>query len=132
MERASGNLNDLETHTGDITDSVTTTTETSNQDLVVFIDEVEATIVWDEGSDLLTILDELCTATLTNSRIRLLGLDTNLLDNNSLGVGSTSEWLMLVTGTTHCLLIILVCPSLTLPVKAQLTCGTKPTRTTGR
>lgn len=34
-------------------------TETSEEDLVVLVDEVQATIVWHESRDLLAVLDEL-------------------------------------------------------------------------
>jgi len=41
----SGYLHDLESHTRNITLSLPTTTETRNQDFVVLVDEVQATIV---------------------------------------------------------------------------------------
>ena len=41
----SGYLNDLESYTRNITLGLATTTETRNQDFVVLVDEVEATIV---------------------------------------------------------------------------------------
>ena len=66
----------LETDTGNITDGVAGTTETSDEDLIVLLNVVQATIVGDESSDLLAILDELDTSSLTNSRIGLLGLNT--------------------------------------------------------
>ncbi len=45
-----GNLDDLETDTGNITLSLTPTTEAGDQDLIVLVDEVEATIVLQNGS----------------------------------------------------------------------------------
>merc|ERR1719389_674900 len=68
---ATRDLDDLETHTGDIADGMAATTETGDEALIVLIDEVQATIVGHEGSDLLTVLDELHTAALTNSTVRL-------------------------------------------------------------
>jgi len=86
-----GDLNDLETATGDITLSVTGTTETGAEDLIVFIDVVQATITRDEGGDLLTVLDKLNTDGLTNGGVGLLSLNTDLLGNDTLGVRSTLE-----------------------------------------
>ena len=85
-----GDLDDLETNTGDITLGLTGTTETGDEDLVVLVDEVETTVVGNEGGDLLTVLDELDTDTLSDSRVRLLGLDTDLLENDTLGLGGTT------------------------------------------
>lgn len=52
------------------------TTESGDEHFVVLVDEVEAAIVGHEGSNLLSVLDQLNTSALTNGRVRLLGLDT--------------------------------------------------------
>lgn len=44
-ETNAGHLHDLEPHTGDITLRLTATTETGDEDLVVLINKVEATVV---------------------------------------------------------------------------------------
>lgn len=48
-----GNLDDLETDTGNITLGLALTTETGEEDLVVLIDEVQATIVGDYTGNML-------------------------------------------------------------------------------
>ena len=76
VERHTRNLDNFETNAGNITDGVTLTTESRDQDLVVFLNKVKATIAGNEGADLLAVLDELHTDALSNGRVRLLGLDT--------------------------------------------------------
>lgn len=71
-----GDLDGLELDSGNITDGVTLATETGNEDLVVDLDEVQATVVGDESGDLLAVLQQLDTDTLTDGRVGLLGLDT--------------------------------------------------------
>lgn len=44
-----------------------------------------------ESSDLLAVLDELDLDTLADSGVGLLGLNTDLLQDDTLGVGSTTE-----------------------------------------
>lgn len=48
-------------------------------------------LVWfrTESGDLLAVLDELNTDTLANGRVGLLGLNTDLLKDDTLGVGRT-------------------------------------------
>jgi len=122
--RINTDLHNLETHTGDITLGVAGTTETGDENLVVLINEVEATVVRHEGRDLLTVLDELNTHALTHSGVRLLGLDTNLLENDPLSVRATGERLgpLLAQVTT---LVALVCPVVVLALGAQLATGAK-------
>jgi len=120
VERHTGNLDDLEANTRDITNGVTLTTETSDENFIVFIGEVQATIARDEGSDLLAVLDELNTHALTDSRVRLLGLDADLCQDDTLGVGATSERLLPLRTQVR-LVEILVGPALFTAVNAQLT-----------
>ena len=79
-----GDLADLEPDSGDISHGVALTSESRDQNLVVLLNEVQTTVIGDESCDLLSVLNELDSDTLTNSRVRLLSLNTNLLENNSL------------------------------------------------
>ncbi|GMT25011.1 hypothetical protein PFISCL1PPCAC_16308, partial [Pristionchus fissidentatus] len=115
-----GDLDDLETDTGNISDGVSGTTESGDEDLVVLLNEVQATVVGDEGGDLLSVLDKLDTNALADGRVRLLSLDSDLLEDDSLGVGSSSEGVGLPPGSEVSLLVVLVVPSLVTTVVAQL------------
>ena len=77
-------LADLESDSGNITNSVTLTSETADQHLIVLLDKVQATVIGDEGGDLLAVLDQLHTNALPDGRVRLLGLNADLLEDNSL------------------------------------------------
>merc|ERR1712157_649043 len=79
-----------------------------------------------ERRDLLSVLNELDSGALTNSRVRLLGLNTDLLDHISFTVRATGERL-LPLGTNVGLLVILVGPKLCLSVKTQLTSRSQST-----
>ena len=101
-ERRLRDAHNLETDSRNISDSVTRTTESSNQDLVVLVHKVQATIARHERSDLLSVLDQLDTHALTNGRVGLLGLHSantsqsttntlHLLQNDSLSHRSSSQ-----------------------------------------
>jgi len=70
-----GHLDNLETDTGNITDGVTLTTETGDQDLIVLLNVVQATVTGYEGGDLLSVLDQLHPHALADGRVGLFGLD---------------------------------------------------------
>ena len=90
-ETTSSDFNDLESYTGQITLSVSRSTETGNKDLIVLIDEGHTTISWNVGGDSLVVLLELDSNALSDSGVRLLSLNSNLLDNNTGGMGSIGE-----------------------------------------
>jgi hypothetical protein len=80
-----------------------------------------------ESSDLLAVLDELNTDTLANGRVGLLGLNTDLLEDDALGVRGATERRGLVSGTEGTLLVVQISPFLILAVGPQLTGGVKTT-----
>jgi hypothetical protein len=57
-----------------------------------------------ESSDLLSVLDQLDPDALPNSGVGLLGLDTDLLKNDALGVGGASKGRGLEGGSEETLL----------------------------
>lgn len=83
-----------------------------------------------ESSDLLAVLDQLDTDTLANSGVGLLGLDTDLLEDDALGVGGTSERRGLEGGAEGSLLESVIGPSLLATGGAQLARGVETSRLT--
>ena len=80
-----------------------------------------------ESSDLLAVLDELNLDTLADSGVGLLGLNTDLLEDDTLGVGSTSEGRGLVGGSEKALLEVVISPALVLAVRLELAGGVQTT-----
>lgn len=83
-----------------------------------------------ESGDLLAVLDQLDTDTLANSGVGLLGLDTDLLEDDALGVGGTSERRGLEGGAERSLLESIIGPSLLATGGAQLARGVETSRLT--
>ena len=127
VETIAGNLGDEETHTGQITDGVTGTTETLNEDLVILVAEGHATITGNEAGDSLVVFFELDSDTLSNTGVRLLGLNTNLLDDNAAGVGSTLEWLSPLSGLMR-EFVLLISPQVQSSLVSELTTSSDTTR----
>merc|ERR1712062_660109 len=90
-ERNVGDLHNLEPYTGNITDSMTLTSETRHQHLVVLFYVVQTTVIGYESCDLLTVLDELHSHTFTDGRVGLFRFHTDLLEDDSLCVGSSTK-----------------------------------------
>ena len=102
-ETALSDLDDLETDTGKITLSVTGSTETGDEDLVVLIDEGHATITGNVSGNSLVVLLELDSHALSDGRVGLLSFDGDLLDNDTGSVGSASERLLPLGDRVHLL-----------------------------
>ena len=113
-------LHDLETHTGNITLGLTLTTETFDQYLVVLIHKVETTVEGHEGRHLLTVLDQLNTDTLADSRVGLLSLNTDLLQHDTLGLRRATGGRGLVEVTKSALLEVSVAPAVVATVRDLL------------
>jgi hypothetical protein len=118
-ERAARDLGDLEANTRDIADGATATTEPGDNDFVVLVNEVHATIHGHEGGNLLAVLDELDTHALTQRRVGLLGLHTEAVNNDTLGVRRALEGLD-PGGAQVTFLVVLVGPLLLTTVSAEL------------
>lgn len=73
--------------------------------------DVDCWIRRTESSNLLAVLDELNTDTLANGRVRLLGLDTDFLEDDSLGVRRATERGGLEGGSEKALLEGLIGPA---------------------
>ena len=110
QQRESLDSNDFESDAGNITLSVTLSTETSDQDFVVFSDIVQATIPWNESCDFLAVFLQEHSAALSDGRVRLLSLDTELLDDDTLSVGGSQER-VLVSRAQESLVKIFVSPT---------------------
>jgi hypothetical protein len=59
-ETDTGDLDDLETDTGNITLGLTLTTETGKEDLVVLVDEVQTTVIGDYSRCWLAFVSNKC------------------------------------------------------------------------
>lgn len=80
-----------------------------------------------ESGNLLAVLDELDLDTLANSGVGLLGLNTDLLKNDTLGVGGTSEGRGLVGSTEEALLVVQIGPAVLATGGRELAGGVQTT-----
>jgi hypothetical protein len=81
-----------------------------------------------EGCDFLSVLDELNPDAFPNGGIGLFGLDTDLFEDDSLGVRRSTEWRGLERGSEETLLVVQVGPTAFSTMVAQLARGVEASR----
>lgn len=81
-----------------------------------------------ESGDLLAVLDQLDLDTLPNGGVGLLGLNTDLFENDTLGVGGTTEGRRLVGGSKKALLVVQVGPAVVTAGGRELARGVESSR----
>lgn len=64
-----------------------------------------------ESSDLLSVLDQLNSDAFSNGRVGLFGLDTDLLEHDTLGVRGATEGRRLVSCSEQTLLVVQIGPA---------------------
>ena len=112
--------NNFESDTRNITFGFTLLTETGNEDLVVFGQVVQTTVPRDKGSDLLTVLVEENSHTLSDGGVGLFGFHTDLLHHDTLGHAAALEGVF-KSGTEQSLVVFLVVPLLDPSLVGELT-----------
>ena len=80
-----------------------------------------------ESRNLLAVLDQLDLDALADSRVGLLGLNTDLLEDDALGVRGTTEGRRLVGGSEKALLVLQVGPAVVAARGGQLSGGVQAT-----
>merc|ERR550525_1908025 len=91
FKRHSGHLHHFEPDSGDITDGMARPTEPGHEHLVILIDEIQTTVIWNKGCDLFTVFDQLHPNTLSDGRVGLLSLNSQSLCDNALCMGTSRK-----------------------------------------
>jgi len=91
-EACRGHFDESKSDSWQVTNGVTLSSESSNKNLIVVINEWQGTILRNEGGNLLIVLFELNSDALSDGGVRLLGLNSELFNNDACSVRSSSEW----------------------------------------
>ena len=105
-ETAPCNFDNLESDSRNISLCMTFSTKTSNENLVIFINETHSTISWNVCSNFFIVFLELYSYTLSNCRVGLFGFDCNLFNYNTSSMGCFFEWLIPLRSRVLFLIVI--------------------------
>jgi len=81
-----------------------------------------------ESSDLLAVLDQLNPHALSDGGVGLLGLDTDLFEDDAFGVGGTTKWRGLEGRSEKALLVVEIGPTSLATMVAELPGGVETSR----
>uniref|UniRef100_A0A8I5T3N5 Uncharacterized protein n=1 Tax=Pongo abelii TaxID=9601 RepID=A0A8I5T3N5_PONAB len=120
-----GYFDNLKANSRNITNSMTFLTKSSNQNFMIFLNKVQATITEYKGRDFLAILDPLDPDTLPNGRIWLFGFNSYFFQHNSFCMRSTSKRVGLQGCAQMGFLVLFVMPLLISSVTTEPPSSTK-------
>uniref|UniRef100_A0A4X2KWW1 Uncharacterized protein n=1 Tax=Vombatus ursinus TaxID=29139 RepID=A0A4X2KWW1_VOMUR len=115
----------LEPDSRNITNSMTFSTKSSNQNFIIFLIKVQAAIIGNKGSDFFAVLNQLGSHTLPDGRIRLVGFHTKFFQDNLFYMRCSPKWVGLQGSAQISFLLLFVMPLLVSPVASELSSSTK-------
>uniref|UniRef100_A0A8C9AQP3 Uncharacterized protein n=1 Tax=Prolemur simus TaxID=1328070 RepID=A0A8C9AQP3_PROSS len=127
QKRHIGYFDNLKADSRNVTNGMTFSTKSSNQNFIVFLNKVQATIVGYKGCDVLAIRDQLDPDTLPDGRIWLFGFNSYFLQHNSLCMGSTCKGVGLQGCAQMGFLVLFIMPLLVSSVTTELPGSMKST-----
>ena len=99
---------------------MTFATKSSNQNFIIFLNKIQATIIGYKSSDFFAILDSLNPDTLPDGRIWLFGFNSYFFQHNSLSVRSAAKRVGLQGCAQMGFLVLFIMPLLGLPVAIEI------------
>uniref|UniRef100_A0A4W2ISN7 Uncharacterized protein n=1 Tax=Bos indicus x Bos taurus TaxID=30522 RepID=A0A4W2ISN7_BOBOX len=118
----------LKADSRNVTNSMTFATKSSNQNFIIFLNKIQATIVGYKSSDFFAILDSLNPDTLPDGRIWLFGFNSYFFQHSSLGVRNAAQRVGLQGNAQVGFLVLCIMPLLVSSVATELP-GSRKTAT---
>uniref|UniRef100_A0A8C8Y8N1 Uncharacterized protein n=1 Tax=Panthera leo TaxID=9689 RepID=A0A8C8Y8N1_PANLE len=126
-ERDVGYFDDLKANSRKVTNSMTFATKSRNQNLTVFLNKIQTTIIGYKGGDFLAILDQLDSDTLPDGRIWPFGFNPYFFQHNSFCMGRASKMVGLQDSAQIGFLGLFIVPLLISSVATELPGSMKTT-----
>ncbi|KAJ1065628.1 hypothetical protein K5549_020763, partial [Capra hircus] len=123
QKRDTGYFNSLKADSRNVTNSMTFATKSSNQNFIVFLNKIQATIIGYKSSDFFLNPD-----TLPDVRIWLFGFNSYFFQHHSLGMRNATKRVGLQGNAQMSFLVLCIMPLLVLSVATELP-GSRKTAT---